>query len=117
VFHELVSPTIHLDVHVVPPTDEFDFYRLVTSGMAEVPMTVPDGFPHPPYAEVTIALPRHWKMHTEAFGDERVHWPVRLLKDLGRLPTTTRRFSGGGTRSRTAIHRSRTPTAPACAAR
>jgi len=86
VFHELVSPTIHLDVHVIPPTQDFELQRLVTSGIAEAPMTVPDGFRETPFAELTIALPREWMMSQEAFADERVYWPVRLLKRLGRLP-------------------------------
>ncbi len=86
VFHELVSPTVHLDVHVIPPTEEFELQRLVTSGMAEAPMTVPADFGESPFAELTIALPPEWTINQEAFSDERVYWPVRLLKLLGRLP-------------------------------
>ena len=86
VFHELVSPTIHLDVHRVPPTESFPFQRLVTSGMAEAPMTVPEGLGETPFAELTIALPADWPMSQEAFADERVYWPIRVLKDLARLP-------------------------------
>jgi hypothetical protein len=49
-------------------------------------MKVPEGFDETPLAEVTIALPRDWSMSQEAFQDERVYWPIRLLKRLGRLP-------------------------------
>ena len=86
VWHELVSPTIHVDVHVIPPTDSYPFVRLVTSGMAEAPMTVPEGFRETRYAELTIALPPDWPLDVGDFEDENVYWPVRLLRSLARLP-------------------------------
>jgi hypothetical protein len=85
VFHELVSPTIHLDLHLVPPTETFPFQRLVTSGMAERSMTMPEEFSETRFAELTIALPADWPMSEEAFAEERVYWPIRLLKDLARM--------------------------------
>lgn len=42
VFHEVVSDTVHIDVHIVKPTVKFPFVRLVTSGMSDLPMTTPD---------------------------------------------------------------------------
>jgi hypothetical protein len=86
VFHELYSPDVHLDVHLVPPGQEFRINRLVTCGMAERAMSVPEGFDESPYAELTIALAPGWPLTQEAFQDERNYWPVRLLKFLGRLP-------------------------------
>jgi hypothetical protein len=86
VFHELASPTVHVDVHLVGPSPEFEFNRLVTCGMAEKPMTVPDGFNESPFAELTVAVPANWPLTQEAFRDEDAYWPVRLLKMLARLP-------------------------------
>ena len=86
IFHEEVSPHVHVDIHLVPPTDEFPVQRLVTSGMAEAPMTVPADFEATRFAELTIALPEEWPMSQDAFEDERVYWPIRLLKGLARLP-------------------------------
>ena len=43
VLHEVISELVHIDVHVVKPTDERPYYTLITSGMAERPMTVPEG--------------------------------------------------------------------------
>jgi hypothetical protein len=86
VFHELVSDLVHLDVHMVPATDERPWTTLVTSGMAERPMTVPDGLEDHRYAELTLALPAGWPLEDDAFEDENVYWPIRLLKDLARLP-------------------------------
>jgi hypothetical protein len=87
VFHEIVSTTVHVDVHHVPPSDEFPFNRLVTSGMSELPMTAPEGmFDEPLYAELTLALPADWPLTQEDFDDERHYWPIRVLKQLARLP-------------------------------
>jgi Suppressor of fused protein (SUFU) len=86
VFHELVSDLVHLDVHFIPARGERSWSTLVTCGMAERPMTVPDSLEEYRYAELLLALPSDWPLTEDAFADERVYWPIRLLKDLGRLP-------------------------------
>jgi hypothetical protein len=86
VLHEKISPTVHLDVMVVRPTAVYPYLRLVTCGVAELPMHVPPGWSETPYAELSIALPPTWPVSMEAFRDERFYWPVRLLKHLGRVP-------------------------------
>jgi hypothetical protein len=95
VYHELLSDKVHLDVHVVPPSADFPFYALVTSGMSDRPMTVPPDAPTdeaPPYAELCILLPSTWNIPADsaevaaAFEDENVYWPIRWLKMLARLP-------------------------------
>ena len=42
VFHELVSPDIHVDICMVPPSEERDYYTLVTMGMGAHRMNVPE---------------------------------------------------------------------------
>ena len=42
VFHELVSPDIHVDICIVPPSEKRDYYTLVTMGMGAHRMNVPD---------------------------------------------------------------------------
>ncbi|RZK29737.1 MAG: suppressor of fused domain protein, partial [Hymenobacter sp.] len=105
VYHELISDKVHLDVHVVPPSAEFPFYTLVTSGMSDRPMTVPPGAPTdeaPPYAELCILLPSTWNIPTDpadvaaAFEDENVYWPIRWLKMLARLPHEYHTWLGFG---------------------
>lgn len=86
VFHEVVSDTVHIDVHFVMPTSESDCVRLVTSGMSDLPMTVPEQSSAPRYAEVMMTLPAGWKLDSESFKNEEWYWPVRLLKSLARLP-------------------------------
>ena len=86
VFHEIISDLVHIDVHMVAPTRKQPFYSLITSGMSEVPMTVPDGLEEFRFAELMIRLPKDWPMTQNDFEDENHYWPIRLLKMLARLP-------------------------------
>lgn len=86
VFHEIISDLVHIDVHVVPASEEFPYLRLVTSGMSDLPMTTPEGVDVSPYMELMVTLPADWPISDDAFEDERNYWPVRLLKTLARLP-------------------------------
>ena len=85
VFHELVSPYVHLDILQVPARTERPWHTLVTCGMSARPMAVPDA-EVPRYAELVISLSPFWPLDDESWRDERHYWPVRLLKTLGRLP-------------------------------
>ena len=86
IYHEIVSDTVHLDVHIVEPREDFPFFRLVTSGMSDLPMTVPAGADVPRYAELIMTLPGAWTHGQDVFEDERWYWPVRLIKTLASLP-------------------------------
>lgn len=91
VFHELISPLVHIDILCVPPTDERPFHTLVTCGMSAKPMSVPPeiesrlGF-DARYAELLVCLPPEWKLDEASFRDEANYWPIRWLKTLARLP-------------------------------
>lgn len=86
VFHEIVSPTIHVDLHWVAPSRERPWHTLVTSGMAERPMNVPEEMAEWAFAELLVTLPASWPVSMEAFQDEANYWPVRWLKILARFP-------------------------------
>ena len=86
VFHEIISDLVHIDVHFIPATQERDYHVLVTSGMSEAPMTVPQGAEEFRFAELAICLPGSWPITQEAFEDENHFWPIRWLKRLARLP-------------------------------
>jgi hypothetical protein len=96
VFHEIVSDTVHIDVHFVKPTESFPFVRLVTSGMSDLPMHIPDGSDTPRYLELLITLPGDWKIDQTSFNDENWYWPVRLIKGLARLPHKYTTWLGWG---------------------
>ncbi|MBN6149202.1 suppressor of fused domain protein [Xanthomonas sp. AmX2] len=86
VFHEIVSDTVHIDVHVVPATEDVPYLRLVTSGMSDLPMALSEGVAAPQYMELMLTLPPDWPIRQEDVQDERHYWPIRLLKTLARLP-------------------------------
>jgi hypothetical protein len=86
VFHEIVSELVHVDVHVLPPSDDRPWTMLVTSGMAQRGMNVPEGLEDDRYAELLLTVPPEWPLDEEALSDEVNYWPLRLLKLLARLP-------------------------------
>ena len=98
VFHELVSPDIHVDICVVPPSKERDYYTLVTMGMGAHRMNVPEELAEYKLerAELAIALPPDWKLDEESLKDERWYWPIGLLKVLARLPISNDTWLGFG---------------------
>ena len=69
VFHEILSDTVHLDVHIVPPNAHSPHLRLVTSGMSDLPMTLPDGVEAPRYMELMLSLPGDWPVDQRDFDD------------------------------------------------
>ncbi|WP_203706600.1 suppressor of fused domain protein [Asanoa iriomotensis] len=86
VYHEFASHLVGVHIYVVAPTEERPYRTLVTSGMSELPMTVPAGHGISPYAELMISLPDDWPL-TEGSGlGEPAGWPLRLLKQIARLP-------------------------------
>ena len=98
VFHELASPDIHVDICVVPPSQERDYYTLVTMGMGAHRMNVPEELAEYKLerAELAIALPGNWKLKREDLKNERWYWPIRLLKTLARLPIASDTWLGFG---------------------
>lgn len=93
VYHELVSDLVHIDVNIMYPTPERDYYVLYTTGMSDLPMTLPDELADREdlkYAEVYLFLPGSWDLGREFQLDSQVpeqyFWPVRMLKFLARFP-------------------------------
>lgn len=89
VWHEMLSDRIHLDIHVSPATNQRPYSVLATSGMSALPMNLPEGLPHAEkwrHAELCLLLPATWSLEQSSFRDDNVYWPIRLLKQLGRLP-------------------------------
>lgn len=86
VFHEIVSDIIHLDVLFIPATVKRPYHVLVTSGVSDEPMKVPEGAEDFNRVELIIALPKEWPLTQESFKSESNYWPVRWLKTIGKLP-------------------------------
>ena len=87
VYHQQLSPYVHVDIHVVPATDDRPWITLVTSGMSERAMVAPPELGSEfERAELVLALPPDWPVDHESFSDERHYWPFRLLQELAALP-------------------------------
>ena len=86
VLHEMVSDRVHLDLLHVRPSEERPFHVLVTSGVSDLEMTVPEEHEGPRRVELMLALPEEWPVGEEAFEREEAYWPARWLKTIGRLP-------------------------------
>ena len=70
-FHELVSPDIHVDICVVPPLRSGTIHTLVTMGMGAHRMNVPEELAEYKLerAELAIALPSDWKLDEESLPE------------------------------------------------
>lgn len=95
VFHEIVSPDIHCDICIVPPSKERNYYTLLTMGMGAHIMDIPEELSVEEYgrAELLICLPPDWKVGENS---EKWFWPIHLLKDLARLPINCDTWLGWG---------------------
>lgn len=100
VMHEVVSPDIHLDIAIIPPTDERNYYTLCTMGAGAHRMDVPDNFRYENHIaeriELLMYLPADWDLSEENLNDERNYWPIRLLKDFARMPINSGDWIGWG---------------------
>ena len=95
VFHEIISTDIHLDIIIVPPTNERPYYKLITMGMGAYPMNVPDKLKQYELerAELVLYLPATWDINS---SQEEDYWPIRQLKILARLPIECHTWLGYG---------------------
>lgn len=64
VIHEIFSPDIHVDIALIPPSDEQPYYKLVTMGAGAYKMNVPREFGKRKLerAEYVIFLPKEWNV-------------------------------------------------------
>lgn len=103
VFHEIVSDIVHIDVNIMRPTEDKPFYVLYTTGMSDLPMTLPDELRDREdlkYAELLLFLPADWEFGKElALGKDlpsRYYWPVGLMMFLARFPHQYQTWLGWG---------------------
>ena len=95
VFHEIVSPDIHVDICIISPKPERNYHTLVTMGMGAHRMKVPKGLRKHKLdrAELLITLPPDWELQNE---NEKWFWPLSWLKILARLPGEYNTWLGYG---------------------
>lgn len=95
VMHETVpGEYIHLDIGVIPPREEHNYYTLVTMGMGAYTMNAPEK--DEARVELLLNLPPDWNLGEDAWEDEHWSWPVELLEALGRYPMLHDTWFGWG---------------------
>ena len=91
ILHETFSQDIHVDIAVIPPGNEQNFYTLITMGMGAHLMNVPqeDAAARPARAELLITLPPEWQLTSESLQDPHWNWPLRWLRTIATMPYLT----------------------------
>ena len=84
VLHEQLSKYVHLNIHVIGPSDGRAFTTYVTSGMSDLPMNAPDELSEWRRAELVIALPGPPEAHVDAAG--RRHYLIDQMRNYARRP-------------------------------
>jgi hypothetical protein len=88
-FHEIASDAVHIDIHIVAPTEQRPFYTLITSGMGERPMVTPINATAYRHGELMMCLPRDWPLDEGKLRPDSPHfWPLRWLSAIARFPHT-----------------------------
>lgn len=82
VYHEIISRDVHIDIYIIEPNENRDFYTLVTSGMSFKPMNTPKEYSKTRFAEIMISLPSSWKLDDESLKSDEYYWPIHWLKFL-----------------------------------
>ena len=95
VFSEIVSDEIKLDVLIIAPTKENNYYKLVTMGMGAYKMNVPKELQKYQFdkSELVLYLPPDWDIKSK---EDKNYWPIRQLKTLARLPIQSNSWLGTG---------------------
>lgn len=99
VFHEIISDYVHIDVHWIKPSADYPFNILVTTGMSDLPMSMPEGMENVDsfnHAEMMVILPADWPIGDEEFKDANNYWPVYFLKMIARFPHEYKTWIGYG---------------------
>ena len=87
VVHEFFSEDIHVDVSIIPPHEEHNYYTLVTTGMGAFSMKIPSEYQEdglPSRIELMMCLPPEWNPESK---ESQENWPVELLRYLARFAT------------------------------
>ena len=73
-----------IDLLWLPPGDEHPYHALITSGLSDRPMDVPDGprRAQRERAELMIMLPPDWQLSSKNLHSEQGYWPIVWLSML-----------------------------------
>lgn len=93
VMHEIISDLVHIDVHIMRPTETSHFFVVYTTGMSDMPMTPHKSIENPEeveFAELVMFMPAEWNPgevgQLNSDIPESEYWPIYLIKYLARFP-------------------------------
>ncbi|MEA5057425.1 MAG: suppressor of fused domain protein [Anaerotignum propionicum] len=102
VFYEQTSDFLQIDIHLLEAPTKKDFHVLYTVGMSALAMKLPEDL-LPQYqalerAELMLLLPAEWSLILPEDGkvDNRLWWPVNLMKYISRFPHEYQTWLGWG---------------------
>ena len=103
VYHEILSDLVHIDVHVLRGPREEDGTILYTTGMSDLPMSLPEEIADREdlkYAELYMLLPGDWDLGKAGSNPKDLpyerFWPIQMLKFLARFPHEYKTWLGWG---------------------
>lgn len=103
VLHELLSDLVHIDVNIMSPTEDNNFYVIYTTGMSDLPMSLPEGYEDREdlkYAELYAFMPPTWnpgsEFRTTADIPDSEYWIIHMIKYLARFPHEYSTWLGDG---------------------
>lgn len=70
-----------MDLFVIPPREEHEYYTLVTVGLSHQPLPNPITKKQQ-RLEMVINLPKDWHMDTQEWANIKWFWPIRMLLDI-----------------------------------
>ncbi len=82
-FQETIGSDVWVDIYVINPTENRNFYTLVTMGMGAYEMTTPLGAEKFKRSELLMTLPPDWDFSE---SNENSFWPIRWLRAIARAP-------------------------------
>lgn len=85
-----------IEVLHVAATPERPIHTLITSGMSDRPMAVPQGTDSPHHLELMMTLPRQWLLDAHAPRDAKRYWPIAQLLRLATIPSQSGTWLGWG---------------------
>lgn len=74
ILHSTDHEAPHIDLYVFPPAGQRDFVAIVTGGMSDLPMPVPEGRAADAHVELVMGMGQHQ------------HWATNLLKLVAEYP-------------------------------
>lgn len=85
-FDDMQAQDFPVDIFWIKNSAQRDFHILLTAGVSQRAMEVPENSGICPYIELALLLPSDWKIEEEDLKNPIWGWPLPLLKLIGHFP-------------------------------